>query len=95
MQRNGVCPVCKRRTVLTRHHILKWNVFHNDNEDNIIYLCEKCHNNGKNCLEELIRERENALLKQYPELYIKALEDYFNGVRPNKKIVSRKRRQKC
>ena len=91
MQRNGVCPICKRRTILTRHHILKWNVFHNDNEDNIIYLCEKCHNNGKNCLEELIRERENNLLRKHPELYENALRDYKEGVRPRRIIYARRR----
>jgi len=34
------------------------------------------------CLEELIRERENNLLRKHPELYTKALRDYLNGVRP-------------
>jgi len=57
-------------------------VFHDDSDDNIIYLCERCHNTGKNSLEELIRQRENEILRQYPELYTKALKDYLNGVRP-------------
>ena len=78
----GVCPVCGIKTTLTKHHILKWKVFHNNDKDNIIYLCRKCHNQGKNSLEELIRQRENEILRQYPELYTKALRDYLNGVRP-------------
>jgi cytochrome c553 len=81
----GVCPVCGQRRKLSRHHILKWKVFKNDDDNNIIYICEKCHNQGKNCLEELIRERENAVLEQFPELYYKALRDYLAGVRPNRR----------
>ena len=87
----GVCPICGRKTTLTKHHILKWNVFHNNDKDNVIYLCAKCHNEGKNCLEELIRERENNLLRQVPELYLKALHDYMKGVRPNVKTYAKKR----
>lgn len=88
----GVCPICGRTRRLTRHHILKWKVFHNDNEDNIIYICPTCHNEGRNCLEELIRERENDLLWNYPELYKKALEDYVKGVRPRRsRNVARRR----
>ena len=88
----GVCPICGRKTTLTKHHILKWKVFHNNDKDNIIYLCGRCHNQGKICLEELIRERENDLLRQHPELYKKALDDYINGVRAEVKIYARKRR---
>jgi hypothetical protein len=88
----GVCPVCGKKTTLTKHHILKWKVFHNNDKDNVIYLCERCHNQGKMCLEELIRERENDLLRQHPELYKKALDDYINGVRPKVKIYVRKRK---
>ena len=87
----GVCPICGRTRRLTRHHILKWKVFHNDNEDNIIYICPTCHNEGRNCLEELIRERENNLLRQHPELYLTALQDYIGGVRPNGNTYARKR----
>lgn len=81
----GTCPACGRRRRLSKHHILKFAVFKNDDDDNIIYLCEQCHNNGKNSLEELIRQRENDILRQYPELYTKALRDYLNGVRPRRK----------
>jgi len=87
----GVCPICRKKTTLTRHHILKFKIFGNDDEKNIIYLCAKCHNQGKNCLEELIRERENNLLRQYPELYRKALRDYMHGERPEGVRYARKR----
>ena len=80
--RTGICPICGKKKNLSRHHIHKWAVFHDDSDDNIIYLCERCHNTGKNSLEELIRQRENEILRQYPELYTKALKDYLNGVRP-------------
>lgn len=88
----GTCPICGRKTTLTKHHILKWAVFHNDDKENTIYLCAKCHNYGKNCLEELIRERENNILRQYPEMYLNALQDYMRGVRPNAKPYAKKRR---
>ena len=88
----GVCPVCGRKTTLTKHHILKWKVFHNNDKDNIIYICRKCHNQGKMCLEELIRERENNLLRKHPELYLCALQDYLQGVRLKVKIYARKRK---
>ena len=88
----GKCPICGRETSLTKHHILKWVVFHDDSKENIIYLCRNCHNYGKNCLEELIRERENEVLRCLPELYYGALKDYMNGVRPNHKVISRKRK---
>ncbi len=71
-------------------------MFHNDEDENIIYICAKCHNEGKYCLEELIRERENDILRTIPDLYYDALEDYKNGVRPKKKrIYIKKRRLKC
>lgn len=78
----GICPACGNRRRLTKHHVKKFAVFHDDSDDNIIYLCERCHNAGKNSLEELIRQRENEILRQYPELYTKALKDYLNGARP-------------
>ena len=87
----GKCPICGKTKTLTRHHILKWNVFHNNDKDNVIYLCGRCHNQGKMCLEELIRERENNLLRKHPELYTKALRDYLNGVRPKHSKIRRQK----
>lgn len=54
-------------------------------ETHIILLCKTCHNQGPFCLEELIRERENDVLRNKPELYTKALADYMKGIRPRKK----------
>ena len=88
----GKCPICGKTKRLTKHHILKWTVFHNDDKENIILICQRCHNYGKNCLEELIRERENNLLRQHPELYLTALKDYMNGVRPKTNTYARKRK---
>ena len=88
----GICPICGKSKRLTRHHILKWVVFHNDNIDNHFYLCERCHNQGKDSLEELIRERENDLLRQHKELYTQALDDYINGVRARRIKYAKKRR---
>lgn len=85
--------VVKHQILHATINILKWTVFHNDEPENIIYLCKDCHNQGKNCLEELIRERENELLRKHPELYTNALKDYFDGVRPNIVIRSRKRKK--
>jgi hypothetical protein len=90
----GVCPICHKRKPLSCHHILKWIVYHDDGIDNQFFVCEKCHNQGKNCLEELIRERENELLRQHPWLYRRALSDYLNGVRPNHLTYTSKRRRR-
>lgn len=89
----GICPICGKRKRLTRHHIKKWVVFHDDNIDNHFYLCERCHNQGKMCLEELIRERENNLLRKHPELYTQALDDYIKGIRAEVKIYAKKKRR--
>ena len=85
--KTGVCPICGKKKNLSRHHIHKWAVFHDDNEENIFYLCERCHNQGEKSLEALITERENELLRTCPELYDKALRDYINGERPRFKKV--------
>ena len=82
--KHGVCPICGRIRNLSRHHIRKWKVFHDNSEENIIYICEQCHNQGINCLEALITERENEILIKIPYLYEQALSDYMDGVRPNK-----------
>jgi hypothetical protein len=71
---------------------LKFKIFQNDSSENIIYLCEGCHNYGTNCLEELIRERENDVLRNKPELYTNALADFLAGVRPKKQQYRRRRK---
>lgn len=87
----GICPACNKRKSLTKHHILKYKIFSNDEPENIIYLCEHCHNYGLNCLEELIRERENDVLRNKPELYTNALADFLTGVRPKKQHRRRRK----
>ena len=91
MAYSEICPICKRKTTLTKHHIKKWKVFHCDDVDNIIYICARCHNTGKDCLEELVRERENDILRLYPDMYEQALIDYMNGVRPKKRKYRKKK----
>lgn len=78
----GVCPSCGKRKPMTIHHIKKWVIWHDDRDENRFEICEKCHNQGTQCLEALIRERENDLLRNHPELYQKALKDYLAGARP-------------
>ena len=84
--------VVKHQILHATINILKWTVFHNDDRENIILICQRCHNYGKTCLEELIRERENNLLRQHPELYLTALKDYMSGVRPKTNTYARKRK---
>lgn len=85
-----ICPACGKRKRLTKHHIKKFAVYKDDSPSNIIYLCQNCHNYGLYCLEELIRQRENNVLRQMPELYTNALKDYLAGVRP----IAKKKRKK-
>jgi 5-methylcytosine-specific restriction endonuclease McrA len=92
--KKGVCPICGNYKDLSRHHIHKFTVFHDDSEQNIFYICEKCHNQGAVCLEALITERENDLLRKYPELYEEALMDYIDGIRPKKYNYKRRVRHK-
>lgn len=90
----GYCEICGNYRTLTVHHIKKWAVFHDDSSNNKILLCKYCHNHGEFCLEELIRQRENDVLRAMPELYTGALRDYANGVRPQKKCRTKKQSQR-
>lgn len=85
----GICPVCGKKKPLSLHHILRYKVFRK--EKPTILICERCHNQGTNCLESLITERENDLLRKHPELYYKALEDYMAGIRPRRNDYKRRR----
>ena len=82
------CPLCGSKKQIQGHHLYKFVVFEEmEGFDEIVWLCSECHSE----LEELIRERENDLLWNYPELYKKALEDYISGVRPRRSRYVRKR----
>jgi len=82
------CPLCGNAGQIQGHHLYKFAIFEErEGFDEIVWLCSECHAE----LEELIRERENAILRQYPKLYTKALTDYINGVRPRQ---ARSRRRK-
>lgn len=88
----GICPVCKKKKPLSLHHVFRFAVF--KKEEPTILICERCHNQGTQCLEALITERENDVLLNKPELYTKALADYMKGVRPKKKTYKKRRRAK-
>jgi hypothetical protein len=89
------CRICKEwnggDVEISRHHIYKSAVFGDGKE---IEVCRTpCHD----ALEELIREKENAILRQHPEIYEEAIKEmsgnqemiaYYYG-----KIEERRRRK--
>jgi len=75
MARTGKCMICKKVKPLTRHHIYKKAVFGENNH--IVFICRQCHDR----IEFLLRKRENDVLRNKPELYEKAWEDFKRGKR--------------
>ena len=69
----GICPVCgKKNTKKNEHHKRKKAVW---GEGETIFVCEyPCHL----AIEEIVRQKENALLRQYPEIYDDTLKDFLN-----------------
>ena len=62
------CPLCGNYDSIQGHHVYKYTVFKEQKGyDDIVWLCAKCHKE----LEEIIRERENDVLRNKPELYEK------------------------
>lgn len=68
------CSICQelqrgRKVKKSHHHIFKYAVF---GEGEVIEVCRTpCHD----ALEELIRIKENDILKQHPEIYEDALRE--------------------
>lgn len=63
---------------MSRHHKLKKVVFpeYEDDEDNKVLVCRfPCHD----ALEEIIRQKENAILRQHKEIYLETFKDFMNG----------------
>lgn len=63
-----VCPICGQYKLCNRHHRYPRAVW--GNSDDIIWLCLDCHQ----ALHDEIRQKENLILRQYPEIYIGTLE---------------------
>ena len=70
----GRCPICKKIKPLTRHHVYKKAVF-GDN-DSIVLVCRQCHDR----IEEVIRDKENALLIEHPDIYMDTWIDFKRGM---------------
>lgn len=89
------CKICQEwcggNVELSHHHIHKEAVFGEGEE------MEVCRTPCHDALEELIREKENAILRQHPEIYEEAIKEmsgnhrliaYYYG-----KIEQRRRRK--
>ena len=77
------CVISGSHDHLEGHHIYKWAVFkEKEGFDEIVWLTRENHRE----LEELIRTRENDVLRNKPELYLKAWEDF-------KRLKENERRQ--
>ena len=72
------CRICGWKGRVTKHHKLKkyiWPELQNE-ESNIIYVCRyPCHD----AIEEIIRQKENAILKQHPEIYEETIKEFLQG----------------
>lgn len=73
----GICPVCGKYTILTRHHIYKSCVWRNkpETQGKILLVCRRCHD----AIEIEITRRENLILQKHPEIYTGVVEDYIHG----------------
>jgi hypothetical protein len=72
------CHICQEwyHGDADHHHIKKWAVFHDDSPDNITEVCRRpCHD----ALEELIRLRENDILRQHQEIYLQSLDEIIGN----------------
>lgn len=93
----GDCPICKWKDVpLTEHHILKKQIWPElrTTENNLSYICQECHD----AINEVLRLKENALLKEHPEIYYSTLHQFLSGeINPAeviKELHKRNRRRK-
>ena len=69
----GVCPKCHRHTKLTKHHIYRSAVWFPYRQEKKKYLCRDCHDD----LERKVTEAENKILRQYPEIYPRVLNEFL------------------
>lgn len=89
MCRIGYCPGCRRHgVVLTNHHNWKRSVWGRDKKKNgkTTWLCRDCHSE----LEAEITKKENAILKQHPEIYADTLREFLQkaeGCDPEEPIL--------
>jgi hypothetical protein len=69
------CRICREWNVekdKSHHHIKPWTVFHDDSPENILEVCRTpCHD----ALNELIKEKEDAILQEHEEIYLDALKE--------------------
>lgn len=72
------CKVCQEwcHGDPDHHHIKKWAVFHDDSPDNVTEICRfPCHD----ATEELIRIKENDILRQNPSIYTESLDEIIGN----------------
>ncbi len=79
----GVCPKCHRYGKLTKHHIYRSAVWHPYRQNKKKCLCRDCHDS----LEKRITAAENEVLRQYPELYTRVLNDFLYPRKENGRII--------
>lgn len=81
------CQVCGRLRPMTKHHIMKRSVF--GQNDNVVLVCRQCHDK----IENVIRDKENAILIEHPEIYTQTWEDFKRGMyydRNQKRVAQKK-----
>jgi len=69
------CPICKdwQHGEPNFHHIFKKAIF---GEGEVIGMCRTpCHN----VTEEIIRIKENDILRMHPEIYTSTIDELING----------------
>ena len=76
------CRICREWNVdadKSHHHIFPFAIF---GEGETVEICRTpCHDS----LNELIREKENAILQEHQEIYLDALKE----ISGNKKVISK------
>lgn len=70
------CPICKewQHGEPDHHHIFKGAVF-----GRIGKTIEICRSPCHNAVEEIIRLKENDILRQHPEIYQDTLNEFLDG----------------
>lgn len=90
---NGRCVICGWKGKMSRHHKLKkyiWPELENSKK-NIVLVCRTpCHD----ALEEIIRRKENEILRNHPEIYEEALREFKEGKHNPDKIIQEIKQRK-